>query len=85
MRDRAWFLISNAYSSVDLSVVAAMTGLSLEQARQSAQERGWSLDESTVRPCKIEKEQFEPQTAAARCITEDQLYKLTQFVSFLEN
>ncbi|KAK0088787.1 hypothetical protein PV325_010727 [Microctonus aethiopoides] len=82
VRERAMTLISEAYSSVNLTVLAAMTGLSLEQAKQSAQERGWSLDETTVRPCKMDKEQNTPTQAS---LTEDQLYKLTQFVSFLEN
>lgn len=75
-------LISEAYSSVDLSVVGSMTGLSLEQARVLVVERGWSLDETMVRPCKSDKEQANTAQAS---LTEDQLYKLTQFVSFLEN
>jgi len=82
VRERAMSLISEAYSSVDLSVVGSMTGLPLEQARVLVAERGWNLVEMTVRPCKSDKEQANPAQAS---LTEDQLYKLTQFVSFLEN
>lgn len=74
-------LISEAYSSVNLTLLASMTGLSLEQAKLSASERGWILDDTTVRPCKIDKEQTPVQASLA----ESQLNKLTQFVSFLEN
>ncbi|XP_034938471.1 COP9 signalosome complex subunit 8 [Chelonus insularis] len=81
VRERAMILISEAYSSVNLSVLAAMTGLSLEQAQISAVERGWTVDGNTVKPCKVDKEQHTAQAT----LTEDQLYKLTEFVSFLEN
>lgn len=74
-------LISEAYSSVNLTVLAAMTGLSLEQAKLSALERGWILDDTTVRPCKVDKE----ETTIQASLAENQLHKLTQFVSFLEN
>ena len=60
-----------------------MTGLTLEEARRVAVERGWTVDGTMVQPCKIQKE--ESNLANEVCLTEDQLYKLTQFVSFLEN
>ncbi|XP_011301173.1 COP9 signalosome complex subunit 8 [Fopius arisanus] len=82
VRERAMSLVSEAYSSVDISVLAGMTGQSLDEAKQSVLERDWSLDETTVKPCKMTKEQATPSPAT---LTEDQLYKLTQFVSFLEN
>ncbi|KAH0554144.1 COP9 signalosome complex subunit 8 [Cotesia glomerata] len=81
VRERAMSLISEAYSSVNLTLLASMTGLSLEQAKLSASERGWILDDTTVRPCKVDKEQTPVQASLA----ESQLNKLTQFVSFLEN
>ncbi|XP_015608883.1 COP9 signalosome complex subunit 8 [Cephus cinctus] len=81
VRERAMSLISEAYSSLGLTGLAAMTGLSLEQARQAAVEKGWGIDGMTVQPCKLDKEQCQTQAS----LTEDQLYKLTQFVSFLEN
>ncbi|XP_063994507.1 COP9 signalosome complex subunit 8 [Diachasmimorpha longicaudata] len=82
VRERAMSLVSEAYSSLDLSVLAGMVGQSLEDTKQSVLDRGWSLDDTTVKPCKIEKEQFTPSPTT---LTEDQLSKLTQFVSFLEN
>lgn len=76
-------LISKAYSSLGLTVFASMTGLTLEEARQMATERGWTIDGTMVQPRKIEKD--ECNLASEVCLTEDQLHKLTQFVSFLEN
>lgn len=83
VRERAIILISKAYSSLGLTVFASMTGLTLEEARRVAVDRGWTVDGTMVQPCKIQKE--ESNLANEVCLTEDQLYKLTQFVSFLEN
>ncbi|XP_076643558.1 COP9 signalosome subunit 8 [Halictus rubicundus] len=82
VRERAINLVSKAYSSLRLGMFATMTGLPEEEARQAAVEKGWTIDGLMVEPRKIETEE---------CIldnedhTEDQLRKLTQFVSFLEN
>lgn len=84
VRERAITLISKAYSSLGLTVFASMTGLSLEEARRLVIERGWTIDGTMVQPCKIEKEE-ECNVASEVGLTEDQLRKLTQFVSFLEN
>ncbi|KAG7188851.1 hypothetical protein KM043_008457 [Ampulex compressa] len=83
VRERAMTLISKAYSSLALTVLAAMTGLTLDEARKAALERGWSIDGTMVQPRKVDKEQVTPDNEV--CLTEDQLHKLTQFVSFLEN
>lgn len=83
VREQAMTLISKAYSSLGLTVLASMTGLALEEAQQAAMERGWSIDGTMVQPVKIDKEQSTFTNEI--CLTEDQLKKLTQFVSFLEN
>ncbi|CAK9827341.1 COP9 signalosome complex subunit 8 [Anthophora retusa] len=83
VRERAISLITKAYSSLRLTVFASMTGLSLEEACRVAIERGWTVEGTMVQPCKVEKE--DTSLASEVCLTEDQLYKLTQFVSFLEN
>ena len=75
-------LVSEAYSSLDISVLAGMTGLSSEKTHQVAIDRGWTIDGSMVQPRKVDREQSTP---AQETLTEDQLNKLTQFVSFLEN
>lgn len=75
-------LVSEAYSSLDVEVLAGMTGLSGEQTQRAALERGWSIDGSMIQPRKLDREQNTPTQEA---LTEEQLYKLTQFVSFLEN
>ncbi|XP_012257380.1 COP9 signalosome complex subunit 8 [Athalia rosae] len=81
VRDRAIHLISEAYSSLTLTTLATMTGLSVSDAQSAAVEKGWIIDGDMVEPKRIDKEQSMPHTN----LTEDQLYKLTQFVSFLEN
>lgn len=81
VRSRAVDLISQAYSSITLEMVAAMTGLSVEAAGTACVEHGWTIEADThmvhpVRPS--------PQPSGDTS-SEDQLYKLTDFVSFLEN
>lgn len=77
-------LISKAYSSLNLSTMATMSGMSLDEARQAAIDRGWSVDGTIVQPCKQNDEEQYSQSDKI-CLTEEQLEKLTQFVSFLEN
>lgn len=81
VRERALSLISEAYSSLTLNTLAGMTGLSLAEAQVAATEKGWKIESEMVQPRRIDKEPGVTQTS----LTEDQLYKLTQFVSFLEN
>lgn len=77
-------LISRAYSSLNLTTMATMSGMSPDEARQAAVERGWTVDGTIVQPRKqIDEEQYEQSDKI--CLTEEQLQKLTQFVSFLEN
>lgn len=77
-------LISKAYSSLNLTTMATMSGMSLDEARQAATDRGWTVDGTIVQPRKqIDEEQYSQSDKI--CLTEEQLQKLTQFVSFLEN
>lgn len=61
---------------------ASMTGLPQDEARRAAVEKGWTIDGTMVQPCKVETEEC---ILDNEVLTEDQLHKLTQFVSFLEN
>lgn len=81
VRSRAVDLITQAYSSISLETVAAMTGLTTEQAVAASLERGWTVepDRKMVHPV------AHPSTGTGHTSSEDQLYKLTEFVSFLEN
>lgn len=81
IRERAIALVENAYSSLDITTFSNMTGLSVTEAREILQEKGWNITGTTVRPVKVEKE----EPSIHETITEEQLNKLTQFVSFLEN
>ncbi|XP_001605512.1 COP9 signalosome complex subunit 8 [Nasonia vitripennis] len=81
IRDRALTLIGDAYSFLDINTLASMIGATPDDSRQIATSKGWTITGNMVKPSKVCK----PQTSAHEAITEDQLYKLTQFVSFLEN
>ncbi|XP_018376662.1 PREDICTED: COP9 signalosome complex subunit 8 [Trachymyrmex cornetzi] len=84
VRERVMRLISKAYSSLNLTTMATMSGMSLDEARQAAIDRGWTVDGTIVQPRKqIDEEQYSQSDKI--CLTEEQLQKLTQFVSFLEN
>lgn len=74
-------LITQAYSSIAIETVAAMTGLTNEQTLTACQEKGWSVetDSSMVHP------KTPQQPSSCHTSSEDQLNKLTNFVSFLEN
>ncbi|XP_066581832.1 COP9 signalosome complex subunit 8 [Prorops nasuta] len=86
VRERAMNLIAEAYSSLELSVLASMTGLSIDGARQAAASWNWRIDGTTVQTRKMDMLQHYSNLAPeSALLTEDQLEKLTQIVSFLEN
>lgn len=74
-------MISQAYSSITLDTVSAMTGLPPDICAAACTERGWKVESDTrmVHPVRQVSEQLVQPSS------EDQLYKLTDFVSFLEN
>lgn len=78
---RAAHLVATAYSSLSVDALAAFTGLSVEQAIQQGLDAGWQIDRETniVKPCR-------PVNNTVQVVNcEDQISKLTDFVSFLEN
>lgn len=81
VRERAITLIGQAYSSVSVDTVSSMTGLALELVLELCKERGWAVQDGgkMVIPTKP------PPPPAPITSSEDQLYKLTEFVTFLEN
>ncbi|XP_060518698.1 COP9 signalosome complex subunit 8 [Cylas formicarius] len=81
VRSRAVDLISQAYSSITLETVSAMTGLSFDLCLNACKEKGWRFepDSNIVYPVRQTPE------PVVQTSSEDQLYKLTDFVSFLEN
>ncbi|KAF5282720.1 hypothetical protein FQR65_LT02717 [Abscondita terminalis] len=81
VRSRAIDIIEQAYSSITLDMVAAMTGLANEVAGVACIERGWSVEMDThmIHPVRSNTQ------SSGDTSSEDQLYKLTEFVSFLEN
>ncbi|CAH2012825.1 unnamed protein product [Acanthoscelides obtectus] len=81
IRNRAVDLISQAYSSITIDTVCAMTGLTPDICIPACAEKGWSFEADTnmIHPV---RQVVEP---AGQTSSEDQLYKLTDFVSFLEN
>ncbi|CAK1603068.1 unnamed protein product [Parnassius mnemosyne] len=81
VRERAFNLIGRSYSFISLDTVISMTGLNKEAALHVCKERKWELDEdgTTIKPVPP------VQPAPLHTSSEDQLFKLTEFVSFLEN
>ena len=81
VRKRAVYLVSHAYSSISMDDLAAFVGMPIEQAVVAASEQGWKVDAAAhmVKPCLPALSQNQVTSS------EDQLYKLTEFVSFLEN
>lgn len=81
VRERAFNLIGRSYSSISLDTVVLMTGLSREAVLQICRERKWEIhtDGITINPSPP------VQPAPLHTSSEDQLFKLTEFVSFLEN
>jgi len=96
-RGKALHLISNAYSSINLDDFSGLVGLPLDQSIQLAQKCGWTVDHASkmVAPLKSVNgfsmkniKQFVGDRApppVCSTASEEQLIKLTEFVSFLEN
>ncbi|KAL0273751.1 UNVERIFIED_CONTAM: hypothetical protein PYX00_006357 [Menopon gallinae] len=81
VRQKAAHLVATAYTSLSLDALSAFTGLPPDRAAKQGLEAGWQIDPDTniVRPCR-------PSTGPVEVVCcEDQISKLTDFVSFLEN
>ncbi|XP_037297646.1 COP9 signalosome complex subunit 8 [Manduca sexta] len=81
VRERTLNLIGRSYSSISLDTLVSMTGLSRDAALHSCRDRKWTIsnDGITINPLPP------AQPAPLHTSSEDQLFKLTEFVSFLEN
>lgn len=81
LRSRAIDLVASAYSSITLSDLAAMAGITDREAEIISNERGWIIDAETemVHPTRP------PPSSQITTSSEGQLNKLTDYVSFLEN
>ncbi|EDV26955.1 expressed hypothetical protein [Trichoplax adhaerens] len=80
-RNRAFQLVSRAYDSISWKDLAAIVGLSVEDAIQAATERSWTVDVDSqmIMPTKIVDD------TQIKNITNEQLKKLTDYVTYLEN
>lgn len=81
IQNQAIKIISQAYSSIGLEKVAMMTGLSNDQVVKMCAEKHWSIetDINMIYPALPANKQYH------HISNEDQLQKLTDFVSYLEN
>nr|CAG4644359.1 EOG090X0F3A [Lepidurus arcticus] len=82
LKEKMLDLIGRAYSSIKPEDMGSMVGLSVpEEAIGMAKELGWEhqLDSNMILP------KAKPQLAPPAIPTEEQLSKLTQYISFLEN
>ncbi|XP_078537495.1 COP9 signalosome complex subunit 8 [Lissotriton helveticus] len=80
-RQRAFGLVSQAYTSISADDFATFVGLPVEDAVKGVLEQGWQADSATrmVMPKK-------PESAPVALIpNEQQLARLTDYVAFLEN
>ncbi|XP_075067989.1 COP9 signalosome complex subunit 8-like [Mixophyes fleayi] len=80
-RQRAFGLVSQAYTSISADDLAAFVGLPVEEAVKGVLEQGWQADSAThmVMPKK-------PDSAPLSLIpNEQQLARLTDYMAFLEN
>lgn len=75
-------LIGNAYSSIAEPTLAEMVNHSLETLPQLCKSLDWEIVEGTPRHIVPKKP---PTDRVAQTACEDQLRKLTEFVSFLES
>lgn len=74
--ERATQLVCRAYTSVSLTTAAALTGKTSEEI---SRQRDWEVEGDMVTPPRP------TPPAPALIVSEEQLSKLTDFVSFLEN
>ncbi|GBP49017.1 COP9 signalosome complex subunit 8 [Eumeta japonica] len=81
VRERSFNLIGRSYSTISLDTVMNMTGLNKDAAERACRDRKWEISEdgTTVLPV------LPTQATSLHTSSEDQLFKLTEFVSFLEN
>ncbi|RZF42536.1 hypothetical protein LSTR_LSTR004455 [Laodelphax striatellus] len=79
VQKRATELVGRAYSSLSVDTFSALVGVRPEEAVKVAAQQHWQVDNGLVIPTRPVIST--PPIASS----EDQLYKLTDFVSFLEN
>ncbi|XP_044729676.1 COP9 signalosome complex subunit 8 [Chrysoperla carnea] len=92
VRERAINLIQQSYSSLSINAVSTMTGLTQDDIKNNILSKyHWTLDTTDsniiILPT-IQQQQSLINNNNNQTLTtssEDQLYKLTEFVSFLEN
>jgi len=72
-------LIGTAYTSIQVDDVAALLGITAEETGALAISRGWTMNEGLIQPTESPPEELVLASA------EEQLGKLTDFVTFLEN
>ncbi|CAH1789790.1 unnamed protein product [Owenia fusiformis] len=80
-RQRAFTLVSQAYSSINADDFSAFMGMPVAEAVTAATNRGWQADPQTrlISPKKEEK------PAAVAIPNDQQMARFTDYVSFLEN
>ena len=74
-------LVGDAYSSIRISQLSVMLGVSEEEAVAVSEREGWGLDREAGVVMPVSSRQDRGNNAN----TEDQLEKIIHFVSYLEN
>lgn len=81
IRERTFNLIGRSYSSISLDAVMSLTGLSKDAVLHVCRDKKWTFNEDGVTVSPTPPIQPTPLHTSS----EDQLFKLTDFVAFLEN
>ena len=74
-------LVGDAYSSIKITQLSVMLGVSEDEAVAVSERQGWGLDGEAGVVTPVRARQDRGQNAN----TEDQLEKIIHFVSYLEN
>lgn len=81
VRERSLDLVSNAYTSIAVTDFSRLVGLSeLDAIALALEQPGWTCDKATGMVCPERRKPKEISSIPA----EEQLSKLTDFVTFLE-
>ncbi|GAB6021635.1 hypothetical protein CHUAL_004220 [Chamberlinius hualienensis] len=82
VRNRAVNLVARAYSSIRIDEFAAMVGLNTQQSLQLVLQHNWNFNQESGMVLPSRAAIYLPDAGRR---SEQQLAKLTEFVSFLEN
>jgi hypothetical protein len=82
LRDRVLVLVGKSYSVIRLDDLCSLLGLSTDQTRHLAQEKGWEVDSGAKR---VNPKPISAVESDSLSEHQGKLQNLTDIISFLEN